>query len=388
MPTMGDRAGKVPMLKVWNRLPALAGAGALLGSLAFAPACGDEEKPAAGEQPDLGGPTDPLVAPDLAWKYFEFPDAYCRDGSPAGISVNLNPDSKNLMIYLEGGGACFDGATCAGNPARVLTNMLQPQAGLFDRSNAANPVKDWNFVYVPYCTGDNHTGTNPNGMIDNLPTQKFVGYLNMAAFLKRLKPTFSDAERVLLTGISAGGFGAAGNVPQVTRAFPDAKGNLIDDSGPAMSNTFIVPCLQKKWNELWGLDKSIIAECGASCTNPDNFVLDYALFLADKYSKQTSGMIETTEDIIIRGFFGVGANDCTGNIVTTQVPPATFKEGLLDFRERVKAFPNFGTYFPAGNQHTWLGSRSVYEAEVGGVRMIDWVRDIVTDTKAAHVGPP
>jgi len=361
------------MLKVWNRLPALT-AGALLGLFAFAPACSEDDDPAPAD-------TTPT------WEYVGFPDAFCRDGSQAGISISKSGSSKNLMIYLEGGGACFDALTCLGNPSNVSTNSLQPSAGLFARDRDENPVKDWNFVYVPYCTGDNHTGTNENGMVDGQP-QKFVGYKNITVFLKHLKEQFPDAERVFLTGVSGGGFGAAGNVPQVTRTWPNAKGNMIDDSGPAMSSKYIVPCLQQKWNELWGLDQSIIKECGADCPKADDFVLDYSLFLAAKYSEQTSGLIETTEDVIIRGFYGVGTNECTGSIVGTPVPPEVFKEGLLDFREQVKAYPNFGTYFPAGNQHTWLGTDSLYTAEVSGVRMIDWVKDIITDTKAAHVGPP
>ena len=65
---------------------------------------------------------------------------------------------------------------------------------MFNRGNARNPVKDWNFVYVPYCTGDVHLGTKDNGMVEGVDgAQHFVGRLNMKAFLNRIVPTFTDA---------------------------------------------------------------------------------------------------------------------------------------------------------------------------------------------------
>src|SRR5687768_494846 len=65
--------------------------------------------------PDAGGGGDPdaavgdpIVAPPLTWTYVEIPGTECIDGTPSGFSVNLNPDSPNVVIYLEGGGACFN----------------------------------------------------------------------------------------------------------------------------------------------------------------------------------------------------------------------------------------------------------------------------------------
>jgi hypothetical protein len=32
--------------------------------------------------------------------------------------------------------------------------------GLLDRNNPKNPVHDWSMVFVPYCKGDVHSGSN------------------------------------------------------------------------------------------------------------------------------------------------------------------------------------------------------------------------------------
>ena len=36
--------------------------------------------------------------------------------------------------------------------------FVPPPDGIFNRLNPTNPIRDWNMVYVPYCTGDIHGG--------------------------------------------------------------------------------------------------------------------------------------------------------------------------------------------------------------------------------------
>lgn len=365
-----------------------------VGLLAFAlltssVACGGEDD-SEGSELNGDGDSEKAFEREGTWKTMEFSDAFCRDGSNASILVSKNPDSKNLMIFLEGGGACYDSLTCVANPAATV--ILPMTDGLFNEDEAKNPVKGWNMVYVPYCTGDSHSGTNPAGEVPGVPgTQKFVGYTNMGIFLKAIVPMFPDIEKVLLTGISAGGFGASANTPQVMAAFPSTvKGVLIDDSGPAMSSKYLAPCLQDRWRNLWGLDNSMLKDCGADCPKNDDFVLDFSKHLAKTYGDRKSGVIEATEDGVISRFFGVGQNNCTGSFLTDPIPPATFTEGLLDFRQNMAAYPNFYTYFPSGAaavQHTWLSSNSLYTYSVGDVALIDWVTAIINDTPTTNAGP-
>lgn len=330
---------------------------------------------------------EPIDAPEGTWTWVEFPDAYCRDGSKAGISINRRAGAKDLMIYLEGGGACFDGISCLANPA-TASRTPPPNEGVFKRDEPKNPLRDFNYVHVPYCTGDVHAGTNPAGAVPGLlGAQKFVGRLNIEAFLKRVVPTFKDSKRVVLTGISAGGFGASANAVLVQRAFPDVKVTLIDDSGPPMSGKYLAPCLQKIWRDMWGLDKSMLADCGSDCANQEDFVLDFALHLAKNYADRKAGLIEATNDGVISGFFGAGTNGCTGVVLLTPIPGPEFEKGLLEFRDRMKGYPNFFTYYPTGTQHTWLRGASFYTATVDGTPMVDWVTNIIEDRAVEHVGP-
>jgi len=293
------------------------------------------------------------------------------------------------MIYLEGGGACFNATTCALNPTNVSGQTGVKTGGLFARSNAANPVKDWNYVYVPYCTGDVHAGTNDAGTISGLNgTQHFVGRLNMEAFLERVVPTFPNASQVLLTGVSAGGFGSAASADLVQWAFGSVPVTLIDDSGPPMDSQYLPTCLQDAWRTTWGLDGSILKDCGADCPDHSDYVMDFALHLGKKFAGRPSGLIETTGDGTITLFYGYGANNCAPALLPTPVTEPTFRAGLLDFRTQIGAIdPEFVTYFSTGTQHTWLGGSSLYSQTVGGTSMIDWVTGIVNGTGASNVGP-
>jgi hypothetical protein len=330
---------------------------------------------------------EPLSAPDMTWTWVDFPDTRCRDGSTAGINLNLNSASDKVMIFLQGGGACFDFITCLANPANAAAMRGAQNGGVFDRNNMQNPVRDWNFVFVPYCTGDVHLGTNENGMVQGVAgAQKFVGRLNMEKYLHRIVPTFPNASQVLLTGVSAGGFGAAASAELVQWAFGDVPVNAIDDSGPPMSSEFLPACLQGRWRTLWGFDESFLKQCGDDCPNPDDFSIDYSLHVARKFPNALGGLIETTSDSVISLFYGYGANDCMPP--SSPVPPETFRAGLLDYRERISAVTDkLGTYFITGSGHTWIAGNGFYTQEVSGVRMVDWFADIVNGVGTSHVGP-
>lgn len=344
--------------------------------------------PDAGAPPAFVATGAPITGTDGAWTWVDFPDSFCRDGSTAGIAVNLESASRQVMIFIQGGGACFDSLTCAINPANTSGQQTPSAAGVFDRTNSANPVAAWNFVYVPYCTGDIGAGANPNGSVSGVTgTQMFVGYPNMEAFLNRVVPTFPNASQVLLTGVSAGGFGAAVDFPLVQRAFPSVKVSLVDDSGPPMSDTYLPTCLQQEWATTWGFKDSLLLECGSECPDPTDYVMDYAKFLGRHYSDRMVGLLDSDTDSIISAFYGYGTSNCTGSLLTP-IPGATYTAGLEDFRSEIMPIdPSFGTYFPDSSQHTWIADSSLYSETQGGVTLISWLSNIVNDVSVAQVGP-
>jgi hypothetical protein len=280
------------------------------------------------------------------------------------------------MIFLEGGGACFDSITCLDTPAEFTAadatewiagksvSATPPGAGIFDRTDPANPVKDWNFVYIPYCTGDIHAGGNPSGMVAGVTAaQHFVGYLNIGFDLQRIVPTFPNLSQVLLTGISAGGFGAAANYVQVSRAFGSTPVTLLDDSGPAMEAPYFASCLATSTIGLWSLAETSLADCGSDCdggADPSKVFLQYAQHLGKAYPQRSLALIESTADATISQFFGFGQDNCANQTNNTIAPltATMFTDGLIDLRQQLASEPNWGSYYFQSTQHTSLGGAS------------------------------
>ncbi len=324
-----------------------------------------------------------IQPPAMTWQYFEIPGTKCLDGSPAGFSVNFNPASTKLFVYLEGGGACFN-SFCE---SLFTPGPDQPPAGgIFDRTNEANPVHDWTWVYVPYCSGDVYSGEAETMLAGK--TRHFYGYSNHTAFLERWVPSF-PVDQVLLGGSSAGGFGAAVNYAQTQRAFGSTPVVLIDDSGPPMSADVFPPCLQTLWRTTWGLDKTILDECGDDCSDPDSFIADTLDHMWREFPDLHGGLFSSTADQTIRAFagygWGGGYNVCED--IPTAVTAAVYESGLDELRAKaMTGDPSFGTYFITGSSHTILRSGGFYTAKSGDTTVAQWLESTLAGT-TSHVGP-
>jgi cysteine-rich repeat protein len=333
----------------------------------------------------------PLDTPALKWTYVEVPGTRCMNGETAGFGISLNPDSKNVMIYLEGGGACFNDLC---DFSAFSIPFIAPPDGIFNRNNPGNPVRDWSMIYVPYCTGDIHGGDKDSELGGKL--RYFHGYRNIAKYLEQWVPTFPGAEKVLLTGISAGGFGAGLNAAQVADAFgPGPQMITIDDSGPPLSNEVIAPCLQTTFRDVWGLDQTVLAACGADCPDKNDFATGVLAHVMKKYPKMRFGVFSNTADLVIRGFMGFGWGDgqydhCDG--LATAVPAKVYEDGLLGLRKEY--VDRSGTYYIGqthfeynfGQNHTVLRSPTFWTTIIDGTQLSQWVGGVI-DGEVKHVGP-
>jgi len=239
---------------------------------------------------------------------------------------------------------------------------------------------------VPYCTGDVHAGNNPAGSVSGVSgTQQFVGYTDMQQYLARLVPTFPSATQIVFSGASAGGFGAAANYTQAARAFSPIHVDMLDDSGPLMEDPYLASCLQDQIRQLWGLDSTILADCGADCPDNTNYLLPYLKHVVNASPTSQFGLMDSTDDNTITLFFGFGANNCTG---FGALDEATFTAGLEDIRTQMASSPNWGEFIFGGTQHTAMGDADFYtlQAPDGGVVMSDWVAQLA-DGGVSNTGP-
>ena len=160
----------------------------------------------------------------------------CSDGSEYYIFTKRGK-SDNLIIHFAGGGACWDDITCFSpitltkiffdRNAKDLTGFYFPDipklvpallTGIFDGEFESNPFKDWNVVYIPYCTGDLHVGNITN--MYSYEGQEFKiehkGRSNTIASLQWIKENFNDPNKVLVSGESAGAYASAFWTPYIS----------------------------------------------------------------------------------------------------------------------------------------------------------------------------
>ena len=61
------------------------------------------------------GPDAPPVATtDNQWRWTDVPGSACANGTPTGFGVLRRPGARGVLIFLQGGGACWDGPSCWG----------------------------------------------------------------------------------------------------------------------------------------------------------------------------------------------------------------------------------------------------------------------------------
>ncbi len=337
---------------------------------------------------------EPLDVPEGVWTWVDIEGARCRDGSPTGVGVYRNPEASRLVIYLQGGGACFNVLSCSTNRQAFDGDDFRtvPLNGVLNLSDTNNPLADSSFIYVPYCTGDVHAGSAEGvDVFGGLEDQAFVGHDNIGLALRQIVPTFGDVEQVVLTGESAGGFGTWLNYEQVSEAFCREDVVLLDDSGPPQSAPYLATCLQDRWRALWGLDETLPADCTA-CAPDQGGVTALASHIAETYPDGRFGLISSTEDSTISLFFAFGVDDCAdlggSDFPDTVKGTEAFKTGLIALRDEVfDPAPNMTTYFIEGTQHTWIGRAGWETTSVGESLLVDWVSALVEGPTPEAVGP-
>jgi hypothetical protein len=113
-------------------------------------------------------PTGTTAPADRKWKkVVPGGDCECADDSEFAF-WERRADPTRVVFFLDGGGACYDAATCAftglsrvGEATYDWSIFGEDPASedkIFNFTRADNPFRDYSFIYVPSCTGDMHLG--------------------------------------------------------------------------------------------------------------------------------------------------------------------------------------------------------------------------------------
>jgi hypothetical protein len=298
-------------------------------------------------------------------------------------TVDTRPgESDELVIFLQGGGACWP-ELCN---AFEETNYLEGQGGILDPSVAGNPVADWDVVYLPYCDGALFAGDvdrvlPPSGIGGG--DEESMGYQrglqNLTAALDVAAAEFPEPSRILLTGVSGGAFGTIAALPLVRYYYPEVEVIVFNDSGVGIAKEgnpdFVNETLLAGWNA-----SSLVPESCADCTSNGHVtrLIEWQLAADDNF---TMSALSFSGDAVI-------------SVTFLQITPQAFAESLLAetgrttmmFEDRYKRF------IPEGSAHTTLlrensegGGEGIQigslETEIAGVSVLDWLTAHIEGTQ-------
>ncbi len=344
--------------------------------------------------------------------------------------------SNNLLILLDGGGACWDPNTCGLNDPKqatffpFITESVDSNGRLVDpvlnandpklrsletgvlADDPNNPFQNYTKVFVPYCTGDLFWG-NKDKIYGSVPVYH-RGYGNLLAVLESLwsERNYMSAPpgKIVIAGTSAGAYGAIAAFVEVEKRLP--KNNkrktltyLIADSGNGIViNDFLYRAINAP-DSAWG-----VRENGGTLPDyllnafQDAFGLSVKIYgeLTWRYPKSRFAQMQNAYDSGQVGFLNIMkyVNDPLRWYDPNYLLP-TLAEWAVRMRTAVNvsaAAANYRFYTAAGSEHYMLvdvppearfgfcSDLFYEEASAAGVKLVHWVRDMVNTSSLWSTG--
>jgi hypothetical protein len=286
--------------------------------------------------------------------------------------------SDELMIFLQGGGACWEDFCSAFEE----TNFLRDYDGILNPDLEGNPVADWDVVYLPYCDGSLFAGDVDRVLPNSFASGESMGYQrglqNLSGAMDIARAEFPNPSRILLTGVSGGAFGTIPALPLVRYYYPETEILVFNDSGVGVAKEGNPDFINETLLAGWNADSLVPASC-PECTSNGHAtrLIEWQLGADDNF---TMSALSFSADAVI-------------SVTFLMINPATFTQSLLAetghtammFDTRYKRF------IPAGSAHTTLlretsdgGSGGIQigslETEIAGVTVLDWFTAMIDGT--------
>lgn len=367
--------------------------------------------------PRLAGASwDEIVVPDSITDYdgnARYPS--CSASPMAGVPEPVQTDSEfsffvregdpyKLAIFFDGGGACWDPNTCIGSAflgeaiyqETVDENVadLETLPGLGDLAAPENPIADHTLVFIPYCTGDLHTGdadttysySGPGGPFDW--TIRHRGAANVAAVLTHLVDYYgtlgSIPDEVFLVGASAGGYGVLYHYPEIRGLLPwyTKVRVLVDAANGIINQDFYDRALAE--TGAWNAWENLADELNPAFTSgADDLFVETIKAVASIDRRARIGQYTTAFDAVQIGFYSIARNvdDPTQWFNPVQILFATLDwttRARLNMISTALQAWNYRFYLASGADHTIVPSDKLYlEDSAGGIAFIDWLDDMI-----------
>jgi hypothetical protein len=334
--------------------------------------------------------------PEKSWRLIPLAQkAYCSDSSDYFI-FSQKAESDHLLIHFSGGGACWNDETCA-HPLNLwtglklgigheLTGYYLPTAsknvplyigGLLSHKEK-NPLHDWNKIYLPYCTGDLHVGNSLRTYVDEKSDSFSIhhnGSNNIAAALQWIFDAYPNPEKIVLTGDSAGGYGAMLYTAAIATHYPNSKIYQLVDCSYALVDDW--EAIAEQWN----------APLATQYQAFNSFLDGAYLGNSELKDRVTFLQISSVYDYVLPQFRAKIADDQSGRIEAMQ----NWSQEMLTATRRFSDAPIDYRFFLTNHKyskkkqdtpHTFINfDGQFFKCKQDDTLLSTWVRDnILTDT--------
>lgn len=236
------------------------------------------------------------------WYRYKPSGLLCASGGEYHGLFKIGKENKLLVLFC-GGGVSIDDFTAA-RPSSIFTDSEAKTFYFNDvfligdyfvriglpEVREDNPFKDWSMIVVPYATGDFHVGRNDHVFHDAELGDGVIhhhGHINLHALLDGIRKYVKNPKKLLVTGLSAGGFATAMLTDDIADAFPECKDvTAVVDSAMLIFNGWYNTARNQ-----WKAPKTIYERLVS-----DNLVLDSLIALHEKRPDAKIMFISSTRD--------------------------------------------------------------------------------------------
>ena len=301
---------------------------------------------------------EPLHSASSGWEVYTYrtDQLRCILGGEYFLMVRRGTETSKTVIWLEGGGACWPGRDDCTKEAQFGSWI---EAYGLASPDDRNPVRTWNFIYVPYCDGSIHLGDSQadydgDGIIDHW----HWGLKSTSAAVRLGGELFPDSQQILIAGCSAGGGGTLGAAPVTRLAFPEARLYVLNISGSGLVNPAMAEA-RDLMEETWNIGQFIPGDC-PRCSEQFIYLYDWLL---ERDPRLKVGMFSSFYDATVRTGWGMA--------------PEAFRSLIVGTTDAIQTDhpETFERFFVNGEMHCI----SDYGYTVEGISLWDWIGYLVAD---------
>jgi len=311
----------------------------------------------------------------------------CAHGTEFEFYIRAGDPSK-ILIFLHGGGACFDAEGCAEGSGYYFERIepwMYPNSprGILDTEHPDNPFRDQTIVSIPYCTGDVHLGNRDqdyvfqeNDGISRSFTIRHRGQVNVGSSLEWIYGNMPDLREIFVSGLSGGGIAVPFYANLIARTYPNAKVVGLGDGAGAFSSRLDSLQLHSEDNPTrWGLPYEVSRHPGWEEFPKQSGIQDlHILGIKDVPNLRLYQVDHAYDGNQVWRFRQLGH------------PDPDLPKILRSHRSEIQSeVPEFRAFVLGGYRHGVLTSHMFYRISVGNVTLRDWVAAIAAGEEVQDV---